>query len=270
MTNIERILALNDILLEEMPQHRQMAKQYSADEAQQRRLLRGLMNLRPPMPLRQDYLALQDALLCAERAQKGIVEADALPAVAADPRVVLWQGDITRLAADAIVNAANSGLTGCYHPNHNCIDNCIHSAAGAQLRLACQRLMDAQGHEEPTGYAKATPGFNLPSRYVIHTVGPIVSGGLTTEHRRLLASCYQSCLTLAAQMELETIAFPCISTGVFGYPQRAAAKTALQTVHGFLAQNGQIKRVIYNVFTDTDREIYTALLRTDCTAEKDA
>lgn len=133
------------------------------------------------------------------------------------------------MRTDAIVNAANSGLTGCFHPNHSCIDNCIHTYAGIQLRLACQKLMEEQGHEEATGLAKITPAFNLPSAYVLHTVGPIVNGRLTAKHKELLSTCHHSCMKLVSQYEIENIAFCCISTGVFGFPQREAAEIAVST-----------------------------------------
>lgn len=144
------------------------------DGCEKRALLRGLMNLRPPVPISPDWLRVQDAFLREEAGARGVVDAQALPAVPGDPRLVLWQGDITRLKAGAIVNAANSALLGCFHPCHNCIDNVIHSAAGLQLRQACHELMEAQGYEEPPGRAKLTPGFNLPAAHVLHTVGPIV------------------------------------------------------------------------------------------------
>ena len=262
MKREQQIQKLNQILLEELPQYKEQAQRIPPDAASQRSLLRGLMNLRPPLPLRKDYLALQDELLCSERDEKGVVAIESLPTTA-DRRIVLWQGDITRLAADAIVNAANSGMTGCYRPNHNCIDNCIHSAAGAQLRLYCQQLMNDQGHEEAAGLAKITPAFNLPSAYVIHTVGPIVDGKLTNEHKKLLADCYRSCLTLAEQYQIRTIAFPCISTGVFGFPQEPAAQIAIQTVRDFLAKHSQIEKVVLNVFKDRDYDIYRQLLCTN-------
>ncbi|MDD2955945.1 MAG: protein-ADP-ribose hydrolase [Oscillospiraceae bacterium] len=262
MKREEQTRRLNQILLEELPQYQKQAKRIPRDAGSQRALLRGLMNLRPPRPLREDYLALQDELLLREREEKGVVAVDSLPATA-DPCIALWQGDITWLAADAIVNAANSGMTGCYRPGHDCVDNCIHSAAGAQLRLACQRLMDQQGHEEAPGLAKITPAFNLPSGYVIHTVGPIVKGPLMQEHKRLLASCYRSCLALAAEQGLATIVFPCVSTGVFGFPQEPAAAIAVQSVRAFLTQNAQIKRVVFNVFKDRDYNIYRDLLGAD-------
>ncbi len=192
-------------------------------EREQKDLLRALMNVRPPRSIDRAFLDVQDAYLTAENAQAGVVDASALSPCPADPRLVLWQGDITTLRIDAIVNAANSGMTGCYRPLHNCIDNCIHSRAGIQLRLRCAEIMEEQGHEEPTGQAKITPAYNLPSKYVLHTVGPIVEGALTQGHRDLLASCYRACLELAEKTGCGSVAFCCISTGVFGFPKRAAA-----------------------------------------------
>ena len=183
-----------------------------------------------------------------------------LPISALSAALYLWQGDITTLQCDAIVNAANSGMTGCYVPGHRCIDNCIHTFAGVQLRSACARLMAKQGHEEPTGQAKLTPAFNLPCRYVLHTVGPIVTGRVTARDRALLASCYRACLTKAAEAGLESIAFCCISTGVFCFPNEDAAEIAVQTVKEFLQTPTTIKKVIFNVFKDLDKEIYTRLL----------
>ena len=176
------------------------------------------------------------------------------------PGLYVWQGDITTLRCDAIVNAANSGMTGCYVPNHRCIDNAIHTYAGVELRLACKKLMEQQGCSEPTGQAKITPAFNLPCRYVLHTVGPIVRDRVTRRDRELLASCYRSCLELAAENGLESVAFCCISTGIFHFPNQPAAEIAVKTVRDFLAGNTSVKKVIFNVFKDRDNEIYHRLL----------
>ena len=255
------IQKLNAMLLSEMPEHRVQATQVAADAAAQRTLLRALMNVRPPRPLSADFLHLQDELLSAEREQRGVVDVMTLPSVSSDARIILWQGDITRLNADAIVNAANSALLGCFIPCHRCIDNAIHSAAGLQLRAECAALMKRQGHPEETGRAKITAGYNLPARHVIHTVGPIVSGVLTEEHRKLLASCYRSCLHLAAEHGLKSVAFCCISTGEFRFPNAAAAEIAVPEVRSFLAHDSTIERVIFNVFKDEDRVLYEGLLQ---------
>ncbi|HIV95518.1 MAG TPA: protein-ADP-ribose hydrolase, partial [Candidatus Sellimonas avistercoris] len=190
--------------------------------------------------------------------KKGITDLTDLTPVS--DGIYLWQGDITTLKCDAIVNAANSGMTGCYVPNHRCIDNCIHTFSGIQLRLLCGTIMEKQGYPEPTGTAKLTPAFNLPCRYILHTVGPIVSGRLTETHCRQLADCYQSCLELAAGHGLHSVAFCCISTGEFHFPNDKAAEIAVQTVREFLAKDTSVKNVIFNVFKDLDRDIYTRLL----------
>ena len=232
-----------------------------AGYAGRRRLLRGLMNLRPPEPIAPALLEAQDALLQSELAQAELTDAASLPPAGRDPRLALWRGDITRLRCGAIVNAANSALLGCFHPCHGCIDNAIHSAAGIQLRLACHALMQAQGHEEPPGRAKLTPGFNLPARYVLHTVGPIVDGPLTGVHRALLASCYRACLAEAEGAGVDSVAFCCISTGVYRFPRRAAAEIAVDTVLEALEGCRAVKQVVFNVFLEEDHEIYRDLLR---------
>ena len=261
MERMEQIRSLTEILLDEMPRYRPQARTFPADEAAQRRLLRSLMNLRPAqLPLRDDFLAVQDALLSAEREARGEVDAMALPPVPGQPRLALWQGDITRLRCGAIVNAANSALLGCFSPCHGCIDNAIHSAAGLQLRRACWELMSAQGHEEPPGRAKLTPGFNLPAENVLHTVGPIVQGTPTAEDCRLLASCYRSCLEAAQGAGCRSVAFCCISTGVFHFPAGRAAEIAVDTVRKTLPRCGGVERVIFNVFQDSDLCLYRGLL----------
>lgn len=233
------------------------------DPGNQRRLLRSLMNLRPPMPLGEEFLAVQDGLLSAEREEKGIVDADSLPVIAADTRLALWQGDITRLRADAVVNAANSGMLGCFFPCHGCIDNAIHSAAGLGLREECSRIMEKQGRPEPVGRAKLTGGYNLPARYVLHTVGPTVRGRVTVRDRRDLASCYHACLELAAGHGLETVAFCCISTGEFHFPNREAAEIAVEAVTESLGEGISVRKVIFNVYKDIDAQIYRELLGAD-------
>lgn len=259
MTRLRQIQTLIQMLLEELPQYRREAAAFPRNEAAQRRLLRGLMNLRPPLPLRPDYLALQGALLSAEREARGVVDVQTLPA-AADPRIVLWQGDITRLNADAIVDADNSSLLGCFVPCHGCIDNAIHSAAGSQLREECRALMAAQGHPEEAGGAKITGGYNLPCRYVLHTVGPIIRGEVTESDRLALASCYRACLELAAARDLHSVAFCCISTGEFRFPSQEAAEIAVAAVKEFLRRDTRNRRVIFNVFKDRDLQIYRGLL----------
>lgn len=227
----------------------------------QKQLLRGLMNIRPPRPISQSFLRIQDAYLQEEQRKKGIVSLNTLSPI--QPGIYLWRGDITTLSCDAIVNAANSGMTGCYVPNHHCIDNCIHTFSGVQLRLVCANLMQQQGYAEPTGQAKITPAYNLPCRYILHTVGPIISGRVSRKDRAALASCYHSCLELAAAHQLESVAFCCISTGEFHFPNEQAAEIAVQTVQQFLRQETSVKQVIFNVFKDVDQAIYKRLLRAD-------
>ena len=254
------IQKLNAMLLAEMPEYRRQAAGVGETEEAQRNLLRALMNVRPPLPLTEEFVRLQDELLAAEREERGVIDVTALSTAPSNERITLWQGDITRLSADAIVNAANAALLGCFIPCHRCIDNAIHSAAGLQLRAECAALIERQGHPEETGTAKITQGYNLPARHVIHTVGPIVSGALTDEHRELLASCYRSCLHLAAEHGLRSIVFCCISTGEFHFPNKEAAEIAVREVRAFLAQNKSMERVVFNVFKDEDRMIYERLL----------
>lgn len=260
MNRTEKISYLNSILLDEMPEYRAQAAQFPKEDTAQRRLLRSLMNVRQPLPLKEEFLAVQDELLSDEREAKGTVNADALPGTAADPRLVLWQGDITRLAVDAIVNAGNSALLGCFCPCHGCIDNAIHSAAGLQLRDECDKIMRKQGYPEATGKAKLTLAYNLPAKYILHTVGPIIHDRVGRREREELASCYRSCMELAAEHGLESVAFCCISTGEFRFPNQEAAEIAVQTVTGFLKQDTSVRKVIFNVFKDIDAQIYRRLL----------
>lgn len=259
MTQSERRRFLIHALLQENAESTGLA--IPGDEAGQRALLRALMNLRPAGRAAPEFLQVQDAYLRAETTRKGIVDADALPEAA--PGLALWQGDITALRCDAIVNAANSGLTGCYLPNHRCIDNCIHTYAGVQLRRDCAALMQAQGAPEPTGQARITPAYNLPCRYVLHTVGPIVTGRVTARDRAQLAACYRACLALAAENGLHSVAFCCISTGEFHFPNEEAARIALSAVRSWLPGQTTVRKVIFNVFKDLDREIYAGLLGVD-------
>lgn len=220
------------------------------------RLYRSLVNIRPAVKANEDFLQAEDEFLTEFTKTKGITNITDLTPI--EDKIYLWKGDITTLKCGAIVNAANSGMTGCWVPCHNCIDNCIHTFAGVRLRYKCNEIMHAQGHEEPTGTAKITPAYNLPCEYVIHTVGPIVQGKLTAEHCKLLENCYNSCLKIAVKNKIKSIAFCCISTGVFGFPQEKAAEIAVKTVRGFL-KNRDIE-VIFNVFTEKDDGIYRKLL----------
>ena len=256
MNQSEKRLFLIQSLLKERPEYRDMG--IPADTNSQRQLLRGLMNIRAPRRTDRAFLKTQDEYLQGETAAKGITDIAGLTPI--QPGLYLWQGDITTLRCDAIVNAANSGMTGCYIPNHRCIDNAIHTYAGVELRLACAELMEQQSYPEPTGQAKITPAFNLPCRYVLHTVGPIISGRVTKEDKELLASCYRSCLELVAENGLENVAFCCISTGEFRFPNDLAAEIAVETVKEFLKKQTSVKKVIFNVFKDLDKTIYEKLL----------
>lgn len=259
MTQRERRIYLIKALLEEQPANPHISVPDEPDR--QAQLLRALFNVRMPGPASPEFLQIQDAYLQAETARKGITSPDTLEPLQKD--LYLWRGDITTLKSDAIVNAANSQMLGCFCPNHGCIDNAIHTFAGIQLRNACAALMEEQGHEEPAGTAKITPAFNLPCRFILHTVGPIVYGSLTDEDCRLLASCYTSCLTLADQNNLQSIAFCCISTGEFHFPNEAAAEIAIETVKSYKARTQSRIQVIFNVFKEDDHDIYQRLLRRD-------
>lgn len=254
MTQNEKLLYLIKCLLSEYPQYQNM--EIPTDQTEQFRLFRSLVNIRPPKPISEDFLRVQDAYLQEETAHKGITDIADLQPISRN--IYLWKGDITTLKCGAIVNAANSQMLGCFQPCHGCIDNAIHTFAGVQLRLKCAEIMRNQGYEEPTGQAKITPAYNLPCDYVIHTVGPIVQRKLKKRHCELLESCYRSCLEIAVQNKIESIAFCCISTGVFGFPQKEAAEIAVRTVQNF--QKSHEIKVIFNVFKEIDDEIYRQLL----------
>lgn len=234
-------------------------QQYAIPDAlaDKQRMMRALMNIRQPIEASEDFLKAQDCELQLQAQDKGVVAIDGVG-------LQLWQGDITRLQVDGIVNAANSQMLGCWAPLHNCIDNCIHSAAGIQLRRECHELMLNQDHDEPTGQAKITLGYNLPAKHVIHTVGPIIPQGTfpTAVQEQQLASCYRSCLDIADENGLRSIAFCCISTGVFNFPNLRAAEIAITTVKDWLGkhENSSIQQVIFNVFLDKDYDIYKRLL----------
>ena len=254
MDKLQKIKKLNAHLLAEMPDVQ--VEKLPDDLISQRKLLRALMNVRPPMPLNENFLKLQDEILTAEVEERGVVKLEDIPDV--EKNIKIWQGDITRLEVDAIVNAANSALLGCFIPLHACIDNAIHSAAGLQLRDACNKISTGN---EPTGQAKITPAFNLPSKSVIHTVGPIITPNRQPNQaeENLLASCYESCLELAKKYRLKSLAFCCISTGEFHFPNQRAAEIAVATVKKFLRQNNLA--VVFNVFKDLDLNIYKKIFQ---------
>lgn len=258
MNTTQQLEFINEYLLNDMPQFREQARRFDSSFKEQRMLMRSLMNVRPPKPLSEEFLKVQNDFLRDEAVHKGIVSVSELTPIRS--QMYLWQGDITRLAADAIVNAANSALLGCFIPCHGCIDNAIHSAAGLELRNECNRIMKAKGCEEETGKAVVTSAYNLPCKKVIHTVGPIIEGKLTDKDRILLADCYRSCLDKATENNLDSIAFCCISTGEFRFPQREAALIAIKTVSKFIEEKHSRIKVIFNVFKDEDLRIYKELL----------
>lgn len=256
MNQTERRRYLIEELLKEHPEYGNM--QISKESDAQKMLLRSLMNIRMPGNTKEEFLRVQDAYLLEENEKKGMVTLADMEEL--EPDLFLWKGDITRLKVGAIVNAANSGMTGCYQPCHNCIDNCIHTYAGIQLRSYCDAMMRKQGYEEPAGQAKITPAFNLPCEYVIHTVGPIVHGVLTQKEEKLLISCYDSCLRIAQEHHVESIAFCCISTGVFCFPNDRAAELAVQTVRNYKKETKSGMKVVFNVFKEEDERLYRQLL----------
>jgi len=226
-------------------------------EEKQYFLLRKLMNIRPPKPISDDFLFIQDNFLQEELKQKEITSLNHLNKV--EPDIYLWQGDITTFEVDGIVNAANSDMTGCYIPNHNCIDNIIHTKAGIQLRLACQKIIDEQGHKEPVGKAKITKAYNLPSDYVLHTIGPFIRDKVGPMQKDLLKSSYMASLRLADEKGLNSLAFSCISTGVFNFPNDKAAEIAVETVRTYKKETGSNISVIFNVYKDLDYNLYSQL-----------
>ena len=267
---MNRLDNLINYLLKEEPQYSEM--QIPTTEQGKHDLFRALCNVREPKPVSEEFLRLQDEELQAQLQEKGIVELvdimdvgrDAPWHVSTEKQLLLWQGDITRLKVDAIVNAANAQMLGCFHPLHKCIDNAIHSAAGVQLREECHQLMQQQGHLEPTGTAKITKAYNLPCKHVIHTVGPIIPNGIpTTLQKEQLASCYRSIMLLADKNRLESIAFCCISTGEFRFPNQLAAEIAVKTVSDFFVEHPEssVKQVVFNVFKNLDKDIYGRLLQ---------
>ena len=254
MTQAEKRSFLIEYLLSE----RKERITIPSDEYNQKRLLRSLFNIRMPKPVSDEFLQIQDEYLQEENRSKGITDIADLEPI--QKEIYLWQGDITTLKCGAIVNAANSQMLGCFNPCHGCIDNAIHTFAGVQLRRDCNEIMQKQGYDEPTGQAKLTPAYNLPCKYVIHTVGPIVQRYLTEKDCELLKSCYLSCLKLAEEKSVDSIAFCCISTGVFGFPQREAAQIAVDTVKEYKEESHSDIKVIFNVFKESDLAIYRGVL----------
>lgn len=259
MNQSERRIYLIKELLNEQPKYRDI--QIPTDKQEQKNLLRSLFNVRMPEPVSAYFLKIQDEYLQEETKSKGIMDIANLKPIR--DKLYLWQGDITTIRCGAIVNAANSQMLGCFCPCHGCIDNAIHTYAGVQLRAACAELMSKQGHEEATGKAKITPAYNLPCDYILHTVGPIIHGKLKQKDKELLTSCYRSCLELADLHGIKSIAFCCISTGEFHFPNDTAAEIAITAVKDYMQQKHSEIEVIFNVFKDVDYEIYRELLETD-------
>lgn len=258
MTQDERRQYLIEYLLKE--EIRFQGQKIPKDKKGQENLLRSLMNVRLPKPISKEFIRIQDEYLIERNKKRGVTDVADLEPVASDSRLYIWQGDITTLRCDAIVNACNSQMLGCFSPMHACIDNFIHTYAGIELRLEMNEIMTKQGHEEETGKAKITSGYNLPAKYILHTVGPIIQWGVTKEDEELLASCYRECLKLGADTGVESIAFCCLSTGVFRFPQQRAAEIATATVKTFLDNDDRIKNVIFNVFRDEDLKIYRSII----------
>ena len=258
MNNDEKRIWLINYLINENPVYKDI--EIPKDSDAQFRLFRSLCNVRMPNPISEEFLKIQDEYLKEENKKKGIVDVSTLKPVKKNNKIFIWQGDITKLKVDAIVNAANSEMLGCFRQCHACIDNCIHTFAGVELRLKCNEIIKAQGHLEPTGSAKITYAYNLPSKYIIHTVGPIVGHGLTTKEINELRSCYRECLKVADNHEVKSIAFCCISTGVFRFPQKEAAKIAIEEVEKFLETSKNINKVIFDVFGNDDLDLYNSML----------
>lgn len=240
--------------------------QVPGDTEGKQRILRSLMNIRMPKTLSDDVLAVQDEYLTGRAKEKGIVYLSDIPIIR--DGFSIWQGDITRLAVDAIVNAANSQMLGCFIPMHTCIDNCIHTFAGVQLRAECNRQMNhlrerfGRNYEQATAVPMLTDAYNLPAKKVIHIVGPIVQKRLTSALEKVLADCYRNTLDMCRENGLKSVAFCCISTGVFHFPNKRAAEIAVDTVEKWMADNpGVMERVIFNVFKDEDKEYYEELIQ---------
>lgn len=254
MTQTQRLHFLISYMLQEKGITEEIPSDYDGRYA----MYRGLANTRPADPISQEYLHVQDAFLQVDNAQNVTLFDDLQ---ASKDNIYLWKGDITTLKIEAIVNAANSEMLGCFIPNHNCIDNIIHTKAGVQLRLATKEIMDKQKRKEAVGRAKVTKAYNLPSAYVIHTVGPVVRNKKVSRmNRDMLQQCYKACLEKAIENNIKTIAFCSISTGVFGYPKEEAAQAALEAVTNFIDDINSDIKVVFNVFDDEDFEIYEKLL----------
>ena len=233
-------------------------KEIPQNISDKKRLYRSLCNIREPLPISKEYIEIENDFLTTANIRKGIIDSNNIIQFTKykGTPICLWQGDITTLKIDAIVNAANSQGLGCFIPCHKCIDNAIHSASGVQLRLECNKIMQEIGVLQ-TGKAFITSGYNLPSKYVIHTVGPIIYGEVTEKEMLELKNCYINSLEIAKENNIKTIAFPCISTGEFRFPKELAAKIAIETIKEHLDTNEEyFEKIIFNVFSDEDYSFY--------------
>ena len=258
MTQQERLRYLLEGLVAEYKERNNEHLDIPVSEEEQFTLFRSLCNIRPAGGMSLEWMKIESEYLNILAHEKGIVTINDMKE--REPQIYLWQGDITRLSVDAIVNAANNKLLGCFAPNHKCIDNEIHTFAGIELRMECARMTEYMDMPEKTGVARMTYGYNLPAKHVIHTVGPIIDEEVTDKERHELASCYRSCLQLANAYNLHSIAFCCISTGEFRFPNEEAAQIAVDTVRTYLKETNSKIKVIFNVFKDIDYDIYDKLL----------
>ena len=259
MTQQERLSYLVKGLVEEYTEkYKDEHIEIPNDEAEQFTLFRALCNIRAAGAMPIEWMKVQDEFLNTLALEKGIVRIKDMEE--REPQIYLWQGDITRLSVDAIVNAANNQLLGCFAPNHKCIDNAIHTFAGIELRMECARMTEYMEMPEKTGVARMTYGYNLPAKHVLHTVGPIIYDTVTELEKEQLSSCYKSCLELANAYSLKSIAFCCISTGEFRFPNELAAQIAIDMVRTYLKETNSKIQVVFNVFKDIDYDIYKKLL----------
>ena len=258
MTQQERLRYLLEGLVAEYKERNNEHLEIPVSEEEQFTLFRSLCNIRPAGGMSLEWMKIESEYLNILAHEKGIVTINDMKE--REPQIYLWQGDITRLSVDAIVNAANNKLLGCFAPNHKCIDNEIHTFAGIELRMECARMTEYMEMPEKTGVARMTYGYNLPAKHVIHTVGPIIDEEVTDKERHELASCYRSCLQLANAYNLHSIAFCCISTGEFRFPNEEAAQIAVHTVRTYLKESNSKIKVVFNVFKDIDYGIYDKLL----------
>lgn len=265
-TQEERLNYLIEVLKNETVQYKNLEIPESIDD--KKVMLRSLMNVRQPKEISKEFLKVQDEYLTERNKEKGIVYLKDIKTVPSSNKISIWQGDITKIACDAIVNAANSRMLGCFVPMHICIDNCIHTFAGVQLRNECNEIMNelrnkyGDDYEQPTSVPILTEGYNLPAKKVIHIAGPVVTGKLTKSLEQDLKNCYKNILDICLENNLRSVAFCCISTGVFHFPNERAAEIAVETVTNWLKQNeNKTDRVVFNVFKPEDKFCYEQFLQ---------